>query len=76
MKNPGQCALCRLCKRPIVWELVGGKPKPFDLDGKSHFTTCTVYRENCRKRDAARKAAKERGQGTLFEINPQPKETT
>jgi len=68
VKRPGERSLCRLCKRPIVWELVDGKPKPFDdgVSRKSHFLTCPVFLENCRKRDAERKAAKERGQMHLF----------
>lgn len=64
----GQRALCRLCKKPIVWEVVDGKPKPFDADWRhrSHFTTCKKWWEMCAARDAAKKAEKEKGQGRLF----------
>lgn len=64
----GERSQCRLCGREIEWRLVDGRPKPFDTGAspKSHFLTCTEWREMCRKRDEARRAAKDALQGRLF----------
>ena len=65
----GQRTPCRLCGRPILWLFdANGKLKPYDADvkGRSHFTTCPEWREMCRKRDEARRAAKDALQGRLF----------
>ncbi len=62
----GERSLCRLCKREIEWRFVGVKAKPFDLDGTSHFLTCTAWRDQCRRRDEAKRAARDVGQGRLF----------
>ena len=67
VRRNGEVSTCRLCGATIHWLLLaGGRPKPFDEDGRSHFLTCPKWREMCQQRDAERKAAKDRGQGRLF----------
>lgn len=44
---------CGLCKKPMRWGRgEDGSPHPFDLDGRSHFTTC-VFATKGRKRGSA-----------------------
>lgn len=31
---------CRSCQAPVLWGELKDRPHPFDLDGKSHFSTC------------------------------------
>ena len=68
MKTEGSVSYCRLCHKMIVWRKVEGAVKPFDAErpSVSHFQTCTVYREKCRKRDEKKRAERERRQGRVF----------
>lgn len=68
MRYDGERSLCRLCGKPIVWQIIDGKPKPFDagISPRSHFVTCRVWRERCRQRDAEKRALKDKRQGRLF----------
>jgi SAM-dependent methyltransferase len=62
----GDISTCRLCGKSIEWRKdQTGRPKPFDdrWPFKSHFLTCKPYREQCRKRDEAKRAEADRRQG-------------
>ncbi|MBQ9343785.1 MAG: hypothetical protein IJT88_01060 [Kiritimatiellae bacterium] len=65
----GELTKCRLCGKPITWKVDPyGRPKPFDADwrGRSHFLTCTEWRERCRRRDEKKRRERDARQGKLF----------
>lgn len=46
--NPSPPCPCRFCVAQIRWADLNGKRHPFNLDGSSHFDTCTSPRRSRR----------------------------
>lgn len=47
---PSALAACQSCGAVIVWETTpAGKACPYDLSGRSHFTTCPYAREHSKR---------------------------
>ena len=53
-------SICRSCNAPIVWQDTEAGRRPFNPDGRLHFTTCTEPRQRKASNGAVVNPAKHR----------------